>query len=97
MHELLMPSDFDAEASLQSKQMQVEKLDIDAPVDAILDLRPYINPATVTVTELCPVARCFALFRALGIRHMPVLSLDHHVVGIITRHEVSTDFSQDLF
>ena len=94
---LLMPADFDAETSLQSKQKSISHLEIDAPADAILDLRPYINPASVTVTELCPVARCFALFRALGIRHMPVLSLEHKVVGVITRHEVSTDFSQDLF
>ena len=80
---LLMPADFDAETSLQSKQKSISHLEIDAPAGAILDLRPYINPASVTVTELCPVARCFALFRALGIRHMPVLSLEHKV-GIIT-------------
>ena len=96
LSELLMPTDFDAESTLQSKQRSIDNLEIDAPGDAIVDLRPYLNPAIVTVTELCPVARCFALFRALGIRHMPVLSLDHHVVGMITRHEVSTDFSKDL-
>ena len=92
-----MPADFDAESTLQSKQRSIDNLEIDAPGNSIVDLRPYLNPASVTVTELCPVARCFALFRALGIRHMPVLSLDHHVVGIITRHEVSTDFSKDLY
>ena len=97
MSGLLMPTDFDAETTLQSKQRSIDNLQIEATNDAVIDLRPYLNPASVTVTELCPVARCFALFRALGIRHMPVLSLDHQVVGIITRHEVSTDFSQDLF
>jgi hypothetical protein len=95
--DLLTPSDFDSVNSLQSKQLSVGDSDeSDLPPDAILDLRPYLDAGVVTVGQSCPVARCFVLFRALGIRHLPVLNLEHRVVGMITRQELSTDFSQDL-
>ena len=41
--------------------------------------------------------RCYSLFRGMGIRHLPVVNDDHQVIGIITRKELMTDFSQDLY
>jgi len=98
---LLTPADFDALGTLQSKPLDmrggVDVNAIEVPVGATLDLRPYLDAGAVTVSERCPVAQCFALFRGLGIQHLPVLSGEHRVVGTITRQELSTDFSQDLF
>ncbi|KAL1520490.1 hypothetical protein AB1Y20_022070 [Prymnesium parvum] len=68
----------------------------DIPPEATLDLRPYVDVGAVAVSEHCPVAQCFELFRSLGLRHLPVLSLEHRVAGIITRQELSTDFAHDL-
>ena len=67
------------------------------PAAATLDLRPYSNAGAVTVTEMCPVPRCFELVRALAIRHLPVLNLEHRPVGMISRQQLSTDYSRDLF
>lgn len=33
------------------------------------------------------VPRIFQLFRALGLRHLPVVSVNNEVVGIITRKD----------
>jgi CBS domain-containing protein len=67
------------------------------PEGACIDLRAYMNPAPIMVTGKCPIARCYTLFRGMGIRHLPVVDDDHSVIGIITRKELMTDFSQDLY
>ena len=56
-----------------------------------------MNPAPITVNSLCPIASCFALFRALGIRHLVVLDDASVPQGVITRKELRTDFKQDLY
>ena len=56
-----------------------------------------MNVAPVTVSPLCPIARCYTLFRGMGIRHLPVVDDNNRVVGIITRKELMTDFAQDLY
>ena len=53
-----------------------------------LDLRPYLNPAALFVTGEAPLPRCHALFRNLGIRHLPVVNNNHEVSGILTRKDV---------
>jgi len=62
-----------------------------------LDLRPYMNPAPFSIQENTPLARVFRLYRAMGIRHLPVVDQDNVVVGILTRKELRTDFSTDLY
>ena len=94
---LVSPADLDAASSLQSKPLTLDEADAAVPPGATLDLRAYANAGAVTVTELCPVPRCFELVRALAIRHMPVLNLEHRPVGMISRQQLSTDYSRDLF
>ncbi len=40
------------------------------------------------VTEDFCLQRAYVLFRTMGLRHMPVLSRYHTVVGLITRKEL---------
>ena len=85
--------------SLQSKMLgldDAEKIIADVDPASAMDLRSYMNPASITVSGDCPITRCYNLFRGMGIRHLPVVS-NGRVVGIITRKELMTDFSQDLY
>ena len=55
-----------------------------------------MNPAPFSVMDVTPLTRVFRLYRAMGIRHLPVTNIENEVVGILTRKELRTDFSQDL-
>lgn len=99
----LLPDDFRWQEVVQPRcealptgrrplRVSAEAMEAIAP-QAVLDLRPYMDAGAVTVTESCPVTQCFELFRALGLRHLPVLSVDHRAVGIITRQELTTDYA----
>jgi len=57
-----------------------------------VDLTPYINVASLTVQENCPLARIYELFRCLGLRHLTVLDKNHYVVGIITRKDLMNKY-----
>ena len=46
--------------------------------------------------DVTPLTRVFRLYRAMGIRHLPVTNIENEVVGILTRKELRTDFSHDL-
>ena len=53
-----------------------------------IDLQPYMNRATYTVTINASYPRLFRLFRALGLRHLVVVNEDNDVVGIVTRKDL---------
>ena len=57
---------------------------------------PFMNPAPFSVMDVTPLTRVFRLYRAMGIRHLPVTNIENEVVGILTRKELRTDFSHDL-
>ncbi|XP_076293210.1 chloride channel protein 7 [Lasioglossum baleicum] len=54
-----------------------------------IDLRPFMNPATYTLQHSATLPRTFRLFRALGLRHLPVINDTNEVIGIITRKDVA--------
>ena len=98
----------DFSTSVQSKRVPVVDLHLPAPSPgangggddpgaALIDLRPFMNPAVITVQRLCSVSRVYSLFRSLGLRHLAVVDRDNTVKGIITRKELMSTFEKDLF
>jgi len=64
----------------------------DEDMRKLIDLLPYTNPGCYTVSEDTIMARCFMLFRTMGLRHLPVLSEDRsRLRGIITRKDLIFD------
>ena len=53
-----------------------------------IDLAPYMNRGTYTVTINASYPRIFRLFRALGLRHLVVVNESNDVVGIVTRKDL---------
>jgi len=60
----------------------------DEDLHKIVNLRPYTNLGCFTVPEHTSAMRCYRLFRAMGLRHLPVLDDNHRVSGIITRQNL---------
>lgn len=56
-----------------------------------LDLEPYMNPGCFKVEEDTLLARCYELFRGMGLRHLPVVGPDRTVCGMITRKDLIFD------
>eukprot|EP00698_Gefionella_okellyi_P015198 TRINITY_DN4286_c0_g1_i1.p1 TRINITY_DN4286_c0_g1~~TRINITY_DN4286_c0_g1_i1.p1 ORF type:complete len:814 (+),score=118.51 TRINITY_DN4286_c0_g1_i1:176-2443(+) len=54
-----------------------------------IDLTPYMNPCPFVVTGKTSLTRVFRLLRTMGLRHLPVVSPTHSVIGIITRKDLS--------
>lgn len=54
-----------------------------------IDLRPYMNLAPYTVLYSTSLPRIFRLFRALGLRHLPVVNDVNEVVGMVTRKDLA--------
>nr|XP_033335693.1 H(+)/Cl(-) exchange transporter 7 [Megalopta genalis] len=68
----------------------IEKISItDEEKTYTIDLRPFINPAPYTLQHSATLPRAFRLFRALGLRHLPVINDTNEVVGIVTRKDVA--------
>jgi len=55
-----------------------------------IDLRPYMNMHPYTLTPHTTIQRAYTLFRGLGLRHVPILNTSHHIVGFVTRKELSS-------
>ncbi|XP_024938725.1 H(+)/Cl(-) exchange transporter 7 [Cephus cinctus] len=55
----------------------------------MMDLRPFMNPSTYTVQHSASLPRVFRLFRAIGLRHLPVINDTNEVVGMITRKDIA--------
>jgi len=60
-----------------------------ADLERYVNLGAYMNAASYTVMENCPLTRAFKLFRNLGLRHLPVTDYQNHVVGMLTRASFS--------
>ncbi|KAM7542895.1 hypothetical protein Aperf_G00000006787 [Anoplocephala perfoliata] len=60
----------------------------DDEFERMLDFRPYMNPSPYSVLEGMSMTRVFALFRRLGLRHLPVVDKFNQVRGIITRKDL---------
>ncbi|XP_053987126.1 H(+)/Cl(-) exchange transporter 7 [Hylaeus anthracinus] len=54
-----------------------------------IDLRPFMNPSAYTLQHSAALPRAFRLFRALGLRHLPVINDANEVIGMITRKDVA--------
>ncbi|XP_070162948.1 H(+)/Cl(-) exchange transporter 7 [Polyergus mexicanus] len=54
-----------------------------------IDLRHFMNPSPYTLQHSATLPRTFRLFRALGLRHVPVVNDTNEVIGIITRKDVA--------
>ena len=59
-----------------------------AAIDAAV-MEMVMDRAPCVVSEEAPLSRVHAMFRALGLRHLVVLSRDGRVVGIITRKDLA--------
>ncbi|CAE7649249.1 Clcn7 [Symbiodinium pilosum] len=63
---------------------QISEEDLDKQVN----LMPYMNRAAYTVPHKASVLRCFAIFRSIGLRHLPVLDEQSRLRGLITRKDL---------
>ena len=58
----------------------------------IINLKPYMNCGPYVVYLNSKLSKVFRLYRAMGLRHLPVIDEDNYVVGMLTRKELMTDF-----
>jgi CBS domain-containing protein len=56
-----------------------------------VNLGAYMNCASYTVLESCPLSRAYKLFREMGLRHLPVLDIQNRVVGMLARANFSEE------
>ncbi|KAF5271224.1 hypothetical protein FQA39_LY08231 [Lamprigera yunnana] len=54
-----------------------------------IDLRPFMNPSPYTVLHSTSLSRMFRLFRALGVRHLPIVNDTNEVIGMVTRKDLA--------
>lgn len=54
-----------------------------------MDLRPYMNPSPYTLQHSATLPRVFSLFRALGLRHLPIVNDTSEVIGMVTRKDIA--------
>eukprot|EP00929_Paragymnodinium_shiwhaense_P033811 TRINITY_DN184_c3_g1_i1.p1 TRINITY_DN184_c3_g1~~TRINITY_DN184_c3_g1_i1.p1 ORF type:complete len:766 (-),score=91.74 TRINITY_DN184_c3_g1_i1:340-2637(-) len=62
-----------------------------------IDLAPYTLQGCFTVTEDTSAARCYALFRQMGLRHLPVVATGAPLQGVITRKDLIINSEHDDF
>ena len=55
--------------------------------DSLMDLAPYLNSSAYCLPESFSVKQAYGLFRACGLRHLFVLDVKHHPVGVCTRKD----------
>jgi len=53
-----------------------------------IDLGPFMSPTPYTIQALAPLSRVIALFRPMGLRHLPVVDKVNNIVGMITRKDL---------
>ncbi|XP_020707477.2 H(+)/Cl(-) exchange transporter 7 [Athalia rosae] len=54
-----------------------------------MDLRPFMNPSPYTLQHSATLPRVFSLFRALGLRHLPIVNDTNEVIGMVTRKDIA--------
>ncbi|XP_041977945.1 H(+)/Cl(-) exchange transporter 7 [Aricia agestis] len=69
--------------------MEVFKDMSGADLENTIDLRPYMNPSPYTLPHRASLPRLFRLFRALGLRHLPIVNDVNEVVGMVTRKDIA--------
>jgi len=78
-----------ADSAVASMGAELSWLQIpDAEQDALIDLRPFMDPSPYVVTELMPLRRVYRLFNEIGVRHLTVIDGRERVVGLITRKDI---------
>ena len=60
-----------------------------------INLRPFVNTSAVAIQTSFSVARTYVLFRTLGLRHLTVVNESNHVVGIVTRKDLTSERLED--
>lgn len=78
-------ADLQAETTLVLGQLPAHELD--TPVD----LRSFFDPAPLAVSNLTPLTVVYRLFNEIGVRHIPVLTAEQSLLGIITRKDVQPE------
>lgn len=56
--------------------------------DHVIDLSDEMNVGPLIVLPNTPASRVFHLFSNMGLRHLPVISAEGEIVGMITRHDL---------
>lgn len=73
------------------KYPRIEELSVsEAEADAWIDLRPYIDAAAYTINEHGSLQRTYRMFRTLGLRHLCVTDRHNHLLGIVTRADLTS-------
>lgn len=54
-----------------------------------MDLRAYMDTSAFMIHESASVARTHNQFRTMGLRHLVVVDSNHHVVGMVTRKDIT--------
>ncbi|XP_043216105.1 H(+)/Cl(-) exchange transporter 7-like isoform X1 [Amphibalanus amphitrite] len=54
-----------------------------------MSLLPYMNPGCMVIMESANLPRVYAVFRALLLRHVPVVNHYNQVIGIVTRKDLA--------
>jgi chloride channel 7 len=65
--------------------------------EQVVDLEPFMNRSTLTVSELTTVSTTFELFRSMSLRHLPVVNRKNHVVGFITRKDLMHERIEEIY
>ena len=50
-----------------------------------------MDPSPLTINKLMPLSRVYRLFNEIGVRHLPILDSNSHVVGMITRQNLHAE------
>ncbi|XP_017782655.1 PREDICTED: H(+)/Cl(-) exchange transporter 7-like [Nicrophorus vespilloides] len=54
-----------------------------------VDFRPFLNHSPYTLLSTASLPKMFRLFRALGLRHLPIVNDSNEVVGMVTRKDLA--------
>ncbi|XP_067934452.1 H(+)/Cl(-) exchange transporter 7-like isoform X2 [Watersipora subatra] len=72
------------------RYIPIEKIDIaEEDLQKTVDLGPYMNKGSYTVSDKASLPRIFKMFRGLGLRHVVVVDSDRKVVGMVTRSDLA--------
>lgn len=55
-----------------------------------------MNPGPYVVYTNSKLSKVYRLYRAMGLRHLPVINRSNEIMGILTRKELMTNFNEDL-
>nr|XP_039270585.1 chloride transport protein 6-like [Styela clava] len=72
--------------------LNMDELDL----QQVLDVTQYMNTSPYVVYPTTQLSQVFNLFRTMGLRHLPVINSGGEVVGVITRHDLSHDYIEEL-